>query len=313
MFEHQYTFGRLESRSDKVRSVMVPRRLKGLLGALAGAVLLAVFAAIAFALVDRSPPPSAKPVERSAGAAERPTARAMGASSRSKTDIRQSRAAVQTPIRRPDPQRDAPVEAREAQSQPAAPLSSGTAPLVPDPGRAPAETVSAIEPQRPIQQTHRIEPREEVTASVVERAEPPAEYKPTEKAVWPVVPNRGASKLADEAKSEAPTDCLPGPLRAVLRDLEIKFGPVTVVSTTHLNSDNHTAGTIRDKLHQACKAVDIRASRDPKEVIAFLKLRPEVGGINSYRNRLVHFDLDANYKAAANERTEAAASERRRR
>jgi hypothetical protein len=55
--------------------------------------------------------------------------------------------------------------------------------------------------------------------------------------------------------------------------------------------------------------VDIRANRDPKEVIAFLKSRPEVGGINSYRNQLVHFDLNAHYKPG-NERTEAAASTR---
>lgn len=312
MSKHQYAFGRLESRRDQVRSVIVPRRLKGLLGALGGAVLLAVFAAIAFALVDRSPPPSAKPLERSAGAAERPVAKAMGASSRPKTDIRQSQAAIQPRVRRIDSVPEAPVEPREVQTEPAAPLSPPTSASVSDPGRAPAETVRAIEPQRPMEETRRIEPREEVTATVVERAEPPAEYKPTGEAVWPVVPKRGASKLTDESKSEAPTDCLPAPLQAVLRDLEAKFGPVTIVSTTHLNSDNHTAGTIRDKLHQACKAVDIRANRDPKEVIAFLKSRPEVGGINSYRNRLVHFDLDANYKAA-NERTEAAASERRRR
>jgi hypothetical protein len=309
--KHQYAFGRLESRRDQVRSVIVPRRLKGLLGALGGAVLLAIFAAIAFALMERGPPPSAKPLERSAGIAERPAAKAMGASSRSKTDIRQPRAAVQPSIRRVDPPPEASIEQRDAQTEPRAALSSPAPAAVPDPVRAPAsETARAIEPQPVIEPQRAIEPRREVTGSAVERAETPAEYKPKEEAVWPVVPTRGPSKLPDESKSGAPTDCLPAALQAVLRDLEARFGSVTIVSTTHLNSDNHTAGTIRDKLHQACKAVDIRANHDPKEVIAFLKSRPEVGGINSYRNRLVHFDLDANYKAAANERTEAAASGR---
>jgi hypothetical protein len=304
MSKHQYTFGRLESPRDKVASVIVRRRLKGLLGALGGAVLLAIFAAIAFALMERAPAPSAKPVERSAGAAERPAARVMGASSRSKSDIRQSHASVQTRVRPIDPPPEAPVEPREAQTEPPALPSSPPSSSVAEPERA-----AAPEAARPIEAQRAVQAREDVTASVSERTDRPSEYKPSENAVWPVAPKQAARSAAGES-SEAPTDCLPAPLQTVLRELEAKFGPVTVVSTTHLNSDNHTAGTIRDKLHQTCKAVDIQA-RDPKEVIAFLKSRPEVGGINSYRNRLVHFDLNAGYKAAANEQAAAAGSGRR--
>jgi hypothetical protein len=300
MSKHQYAFGRLENRRDRVRSVIVPRRLKGLLAALGGAVLLVLFAAIAFALVDRSPSPSTKPLEKTAGAAERPGFKPMGASSRPKTDLRQPQAAIQPRVRRSDPVPEAPVEPRQAQAEPLASLPASAPAAVPAPVRTTvAERMPTSEPPRTVP------PPQDITASVIERPDHPAEPKPVKDAGWPVVPKQAARGES----SKAPTDCLPGPLQAVLRDLQARFGPVTIVSTTHLNSDNHTAGTIRDKLHQACKAVDIRANRDPKEVIAFLKARPEVGGINSYRNQLVHFDLNANYKPGS-ERTEATASTR---
>jgi len=97
----------------------------------------------------------------------------------------------------------------------------------------------------------------------------------------------------------APIECLPAALRTVLTELEKRFGPVTIVSTTRLHSDNHSPGSIRANLHSACKAVDIKTSREPNEVIAYLRSRPEVGGVNTYRNGVVHFDLNANYKPAA--------------
>lgn len=310
MSQHQYAFGRLESRRDMVRSVIAPRGVKGLLGALGGAVLLVVFAAIAFALVDRSPP-APKPVEKMANAAERPAPRSMGASSRPKTDFRQSHATTPPRSRQVEPPSEARVEPRAAQAAPPsapalASVSSSPAPVpMADPARAPAEVARAAEPPRAIAPAPPVQPPEEITAAVTERPDTPSEYKPSENAVWPVAPRQTAKRSA-ETKSEAPTDCLPAPLRSVLRDLEARFGPVTVVATTHLTTDNHSPGSIRDKLHQACKAVDIRAARDPKEVIAFLKSRPEVGGINTYRNRLVHFDLSAGYKPAQREEAEAA-------
>jgi hypothetical protein len=97
---------------------------------------------------------------------------------------------------------------------------------------------------------------------------------------------------------EAPIECLPAALRTVLTDLEKRFGPVTIVSTTNLHTDNHSPGNTRANLHSACKAVDIKTSREPNEVIAYLRLRPEVGGVSTYRNAVVHFDMNANYKPA---------------
>jgi hypothetical protein len=91
--------------------------------------------------------------------------------------------------------------------------------------------------------------------------------------------------------SAAPTDCLPDALKSVLRDLKARFGSVTIVSTTHLHSENHSARSARARMHAACRAVDIKTSANPRAVIAFLKSRPEVGGVNTYRNKIVHFDL----------------------
>ena len=109
---------------------------------------------------------------------------------------------------------------------------------------------------------------------------------------------------ATSSNPSAPIECLPEGLRAVLADLETRFGPVTIVSTTHLHTDNHSPGSIREKLHFDCKAVDIKTPHQPNEVIAFLRSRPEVGGINSYRNQVIHFDLNANYgKTASNPST----------
>jgi hypothetical protein len=104
---------------------------------------------------------------------------------------------------------------------------------------------------------------------------------------------------ATGSNPSAPIECLPEGLRAVLADVETRFGPVVIVSTTHLHTDNHSPGSIREKLHFVCKAVDIKTPHQPNEVIAFLRSRPEVGGINAYRNRVIHFDLNASYGQTA--------------
>jgi hypothetical protein len=85
----------------------------------------------------------------------------------------------------------------------------------------------------------------------------------------------------------------------VLADLGARFGAVTVVSTTHLHTDNHARGSVRAKLHEACKAVDFKINGEAKPVLAYLKSRPEVAGINVYRNNsLIHIDHNASQKAA---------------
>jgi hypothetical protein len=112
-------------------------------------------------------------------------------------------------------------------------------------------------------------------------------------------PVESSPRKAVASSSAAPTGCLPAALRTVLIDLEKRFGKVTIVSTTTLHTDNHSRGSIRANLHSACKAVDIKTPREPKDVIAYLRTRPEVGGINTYRNRVIHLDLNPNYKQTA--------------
>jgi uncharacterized protein YcbK (DUF882 family) len=95
------------------------------------------------------------------------------------------------------------------------------------------------------------------------------------------------------------TDCLAAPLQAVLADVAAKFGRVSVVSTHQLNTENHSRGSVRHKLHTACKAVDFTTAGDPSEVMAYLRSRREVAGINSYRpNGLIHIDLNEGARVA---------------
>lgn len=98
---------------------------------------------------------------------------------------------------------------------------------------------------------------------------------------------------------EAPTECLPEGLKSVLADLGARFGPLTLVSTTHLHTDNHSPGSARAKMHEACSAVDFKVAGASQPVVAYLKKRPEVNGINLYRNNgVIHIDASGPPKAA---------------
>jgi uncharacterized protein YcbK (DUF882 family) len=84
----------------------------------------------------------------------------------------------------------------------------------------------------------------------------------------------------------------------VLDDLRTRFGPVTIVSTKHINTDNHFRGSAREALHFSCKAVDFRVERPGQDVLRYLRSRREVAGVNSYRGGLIHIDFNGNYRAA---------------
>jgi hypothetical protein len=121
-------------------------------------------------------------------------------------------------------------------------------------------------------------------------------------AAQPELPNawpRTTAKASAANASAAPLDCLPEALRTVLSALEARFSSIKIVSTTQLHTANHSAGSARANMHSACKAVDIKTAHETKEVLAFLRARPEVGGINSYRNNVIHFDLNAGYRTAS--------------
>lgn len=142
-------------------------------------------------------------------------------------------------------------------------------------------------------------------ARIVERVEAPATIPPEilrhpddppEDGIWPDEPLPGPAAKRETAAA-APTDCLPGELRAVLTDIQGRFSPVMVVSTTKLHTDNHSPDSTREKLHHACQAVDIKTAHPAAEVMAYLRSRPEVGGVNTYRNGVIHFDFNSAYAA----------------
>ena len=100
-----------------------------------------------------------------------------------------------------------------------------------------------------------------------------------------------AAKGGITAPAEAPTACLPGALRAVLADVAGRYGPLTVVSSQRLNTRNHATGSARHKMHQACKAVDFRMQKPrSQDVVTYLRSRPEVGGVEAYRDGVIHID-----------------------
>jgi hypothetical protein len=74
------------------------------------------------------------------------------------------------------------------------------------------------------------------------------------------------AQVASAGAPAAPTDCLPAGLRSVLKDVEARFGPVTLVSTTELHTKNRSRGGVRHKLHGACQAADFKVQGNGKAV-----------------------------------------------
>jgi hypothetical protein len=91
-------------------------------------------------------------------------------------------------------------------------------------------------------------------------------------------------------RASAPTKCLPGDLRDVVADVAARFGTVSIESTHRSPSRNWRAGGARRSLHLACRAVDFRVGARARGVLAYLRSRPEVGGLKVYRNGIIHVD-----------------------
>jgi hypothetical protein len=91
-------------------------------------------------------------------------------------------------------------------------------------------------------------------------------------------------------RDSAPTKCLPGDLREVVADVAARFGAVSVESTHRSRSRNWRAGGARQSLHLSCRAVDFRVRARARGVLAYLRSRPEVGGLKVYRNGIIHID-----------------------
>jgi hypothetical protein len=173
--------------------------------------------------------------------------------------------------------------------------------LAPERRAAPASPVDTPAPPATAAEMPASEPAE--TASL----DPAAPIPPARPAIGappaPRTPVAEPKSVATGAANGAPVECLPPALRAVLADVAARFGPVTTVSTIHLHTENHSPGSTREKLHHACKAVDFKVPGKIDAVIEYLRTRPEVAGINSYRNGVIHIDYDERFSVAADRRS----------
>jgi uncharacterized protein YcbK (DUF882 family) len=91
-------------------------------------------------------------------------------------------------------------------------------------------------------------------------------------------------------RPHARTDCLPDELKAVLQDVAARFGPITVNSTHRGHARNRRVGGVPHSLHLGCRAVDFWAHGPANGIVAYLRARPEVGGLKRYRNGVIHID-----------------------
>jgi uncharacterized protein YcbK (DUF882 family) len=139
---------------------------------------------------------------------------------------------------------------------------------------------------------------------------PPAEYAslpsndrindPTATGSLPNAGQLGAKTLSGFAslvekgaitlRASAPTNCLPGNLREVVADVASRFGAVSVESTHRSSGRNWRAGGARQSLHLSCRAIDFRVRTRARGVMAYLRGRPEVGGLKVYGNGIIHID-----------------------
>ncbi len=94
-------------------------------------------------------------------------------------------------------------------------------------------------------------------------------------------------------RRSAPTSCLPGDLKSVLTEVAARFGDVSVQSTHRSPGRNRRAGGAAGSLHLDCRAIDFRVDAPGREVLAFLREHPDIGGLKQYRNGLIHIDNGA--------------------
>ncbi len=175
----------------------------------------------------------------------------------------------------------------------AAKFSTMEAARAPVTAERPGQAVPWIVPA-PVERTKRQEQLKTPLASAVPPTSAHAEARPA-----PAAPAAPEPVVAPSA-SPVPVDCLPEGLRAVLRDVESRFGPATLVSTTTLHTHNHSQGSVRHRLHTGCRAVDFKIQGDVRAVTAYLRTRKEVAGLTAFGNTgVIHIDHTPTRTAAA--------------
>ena len=91
-------------------------------------------------------------------------------------------------------------------------------------------------------------------------------------------------------KSFTPEACLPPALLGVIYDLAEIYGEVQILSTHRDLKRNARVGGAGRSFHLECRAIDFKVPGPSKDLIAFLRNRPEVGGFKRYPSGYVHID-----------------------
>jgi hypothetical protein len=224
-----------------------------------------------------------------------------------------------TPASAPAPSSSAAAVPQPAPASPAPQIANATVSVpVTDPRRETASVfispAQAAIPQAPVA----AEPQNTPAADAVMENRPQAAEGPVvtaslAPAAAPTRPADGSTVQGAITRGSlittaaASTDCLPEALRTVLAELSGRFGSVTVVSTHKLNTGNHSSGSVREKLHQDCKAVDLRTDRSRiDDVKAYLRSRRGIVGVESYRNGVIHMDVSGSAVASTRAATRSA-------
>jgi hypothetical protein len=87
-----------------------------------------------------------------------------------------------------------------------------------------------------------------------------------------------------------PAECLPQELHGVLQDVQARFGAVTLVTTAARQTDHHAHGSLREKLHAECRAVDFKIAADLPAVTAYLRGRPAVAISVFPKSGVIHLE-----------------------
>jgi len=96
---------------------------------------------------------------------------------------------------------------------------------------------------------------------------------------------------ANRIHYNAPEKCVPGQLKAVLKRVASKYGPITVNSTFRSAKRNRKAGGKKRSWHLKCAAVDFRVHAGTKGLLTYLQEQKEVGGYKRYKSGFYHIDI----------------------
>ena len=91
-------------------------------------------------------------------------------------------------------------------------------------------------------------------------------------------------------KYNAPSNCVPGRLKAVLAQVSAKYGPITVNSTFRSRSKNRSVGGKSKSYHLSCSAVDFRVHGSSRGLMSYLASNKSVGGLKRYSSGFYHID-----------------------